>query len=83
MNLNIKNTEITADVRELAQLTGKSQTAVVGQAVKRELERVRRESNHGGNSHAAEILREIQRRLKGKTLPDHDELLYNESGLPK
>lgn len=80
MSLNIKNEETHRLAQELASLTGESMTAAVTEAVRERLERVKSE---GRSERIRRIQQEFARRLKGKSLPDHGELLYDERGLPK
>ncbi|HXF14085.1 MAG TPA: type II toxin-antitoxin system VapB family antitoxin [Terriglobales bacterium] len=80
MSLNIKNEETHRLVQELASLTGETMTAAVTEAVRERLERVR---SKGMAERIMKISRECGARLKGKPLPDHGELLYDEKGLPK
>ena len=80
MSLNIKNEETHRLAQELADLTGESMTAAVTEAVRERLARVKTE---GRAERIRRIREEFSRRLKGKPLPDHGELLYDERGLPK
>jgi len=80
MSLNIKNEETHRLAQELAELTGESMTAAVTEAVRERLERVKTE---GRAERIRKIREDFARRLKGKPLPDHGELLYDERGLPK
>ena len=82
MSLNIKNEETHRMARELARLTGESMTVAVNEAIRERLERVR-----GGKSMAdrlMEIGKDCAAHLKEpyKSM-DIDELLYDQSGLPK
>jgi antitoxin VapB len=87
MSLNIKNAETVRLTKELAEATGESLTAAVTTAVRERLERVR-------ETDAAQIeadiarMTEIARFMREQAPPgyfdqDFDELLYDESGLPK
>jgi antitoxin VapB len=94
--LNIKDAETTRMVRELAELTGETQTQVVRKAIE---ERLRREKSARGEHQARreeEKRREFERvwaeiqkiqedvkrhRLGENCLTDDD--LYDELGLPK
>jgi antitoxin VapB len=80
MSLNIKKEETYRLARELAALTGESITAAVTEAVRERLDRVK---SRGMVERIMKISRESAARLKGKPLPDHGELLYDERGLPK
>ncbi len=80
MSLNIKNEETYRLAQELAQLTGESMTAAVTEAVRERLNRVK---NKGMAERLLKIAKLSAAQLKGKPLPDHGELLYDEKGLPK
>jgi antitoxin VapB len=80
MSLNIKNEETYRLARELAALTGESMTAAVTEAVRERLTRVK---SKGMADRIMKIAKESAALLKGKPLPDHAELLYDERGLPK
>jgi hypothetical protein len=90
--LNIKDAETTRMVRELAELTGETQTEVVRKAVQEKLaakraeadiERRRREMDY--ETTLAEI-RKIQAEVRKHMKPSDfltDDDLYDEWGLPK
>lgn len=80
MSLNIKNEETHRMAQELAAITGESLTAAVTEAVRERLERVK---SRGMAERIMKIAKESAALLKGKPLPDHAELLYDEKGLPK
>lgn len=80
MSLNIKNEETHRLVQELTALTGESMTTAVTEAVRERLARIK---SNGIKERIAKIRREVAKELKGKPLPDHAELLYDERGLPK
>ena len=80
MSLNIKNEETYRLAQELATLTGESMTAAVTEAVRERLDRVK---SKGMAERIRKISKECAALLKGKPLPDHAELLYDEKGLPK
>lgn len=80
MSLNIKNEETHRLAQELAAMTGESLTAAVTEAVRERLERVK---SKGMKERIMKISRESAARLRGKPLPDHGELLYDEKGLFK
>lgn len=80
MSLNIKNEETHRLAQELAALTGESMSAAVTEAVREKLARIKSGSI---KEKIAKIRREVAKELKGKPLPDHAELLYDERGLPK
>jgi antitoxin VapB len=76
MSMNIKNEETHRMAQELAALTGESLTTAVE-------ERLNRVKNKGMAERIMKISKECSARLKGKRLPDVDELLYDEKGLFK
>ena len=80
MSLNIKNEETHRLAQELATLTGENMTTAVTEAVRERLNRVKGKRT---SERIMKISRECAARLKGKPLPDHGELLYDERGLPK
>ena len=94
MSLNIKNERTHALVRQLAELTGMSQTSAVEDAVRRRLE----ELQAADDSRASEA--EIERRIAAakrisaafvaettpeqrEALRNHADWLYDEWGLPR
>ncbi|WP_147916630.1 type II toxin-antitoxin system VapB family antitoxin [Ruania zhangjianzhongii] len=88
MGLNIKNERTHALVRELADLTGASQTSAVEDAVRRRIEQVRSvDGVHDGT--VAEVLRiatDFQHLLTDEqrlALADADSDLYDDAGLPR
>ena len=80
MSLNIKNEETYRLAQELAQLTGESMTAAVTEAVRERLNRVK---SKGMAERIMKIAKQSSALLKGRPLPDHGEMLYDEKGLPK
>jgi antitoxin VapB len=81
--LNIKNPETRRLANELAEMTGKSVTEVVTEALRERLERERQARSREG---MAERLMEIGRRAAKLPVLDPrtpDEMLYDEDGLPK
>lgn len=80
MSLNIKNEETHRLAQELAALTGESMTVAVTEAVREKLARVQTTTV---KQKIAKIRRDVAKELKGRPLPDHAELLYDEKGLPK
>lgn len=88
MGLNIKNQRTHTLVRELAELTGTSQTSAVEEAVRRRIDEVRA-SGDGRDETVAEILAiaaDFQYSLTENqrvALSDADRLLYDDSGLPR
>ncbi|HET8928386.1 MAG TPA: type II toxin-antitoxin system VapB family antitoxin [Microbacterium sp.] len=99
MSLNIKNETVHDLVRQLAALTGMSQTSAVEDAVRRRLEELQT-TQRRGRPKPAYSPEEIERRraairrivegFKADTTPeqraamsDHGDWLYDEMGLPK
>ena len=84
MSLNIKNEQTHDLVRELAQLTGESQTAAVDTAVRERLIRVRRLRGAGLAHRLLAIGADAAHRLPEELrTADHGDLLYGEDGLPR
>jgi antitoxin VapB len=84
MGLNIKNAETHRLVQELAALTGESMTAAVTEAVRERLDRVRRERGVSLADRLMAIGKECAAHLKEPFRSiDHDDLLYDERGLPQ
>ena len=84
MGLNIKNPETHRLAEELAQRTGESMTAAVTTAVRERLDRVRREQGVSLADRLLEIGQDCAKRLKEPfRSADHDELLYDDRGLPQ
>jgi antitoxin VapB len=94
--LNIKDAEATRLVRELAELTGESQTEVVRKALRQRLDREQAERETQAANTAEDARREFERiwpeirKIQAKVrkhmkpsdfLTDDD--LYDESGLPR
>ena len=84
MSLNIKNEETHRLVRELAELTGQSQTSAVEDAVRRRLAELTREQEV---ERRYRVLGEIADRASAAASAewlntDWDEVLYDENGLP-
>jgi antitoxin VapB len=86
MGLNIKNAETERLIKELAELTGQSQTAAVTAAVRNEIKSVRDSKRQKGalaadlmriGREAAALMTEEERNW------DYDAFLYDENGLPK
>jgi len=82
--LNIKDAETTAMVRELAALTGESQTEAVRKAVKERLER-QKEQTRPDPDEVYRRLMALAKKVSAKKKPgatsDHS-FLYDENGLP-
>lgn len=84
MGLNIKNPEAERLIAELAALEGRSKTAVVTEAVREKIVRLRRGRNDDLAERLLEIGRQCAAHLDPETLAlDHGEYLYDENGLPK
>ena len=84
MSLNIKNEQTHRLVRKLARLTGRTMTAAVEHAVRKELKEV--EAKHGNDrlEHILKIAREAAPLWEEPYMSmDHADLLYDEKGLPK
>lgn len=82
MALNIKDPLAHELAQALAQQTGETMTQAVVEALRERLERLRRAQS---KATADELLAIGQRCAKGisKTPIDHDELLYDDQGLPR
>jgi len=84
MGLNIKNPEAERLIAELAALEGRSKTAVVTEAVREKIARLRRRRKDDLAERLLEIGRQCAAHLDPETLAlDHGEYLYDENGLPK
>ena len=84
MAINIKNGETEKLAKELAKMTGESMTGAITEAVRERLERKRREVGTGLASRLLKIGKDCAARLKEPyRTADHDELLYDEKGLPR
>lgn len=84
MSLNIKDEKTHRLARELADLTGESMTAAVGEAIRERLERFRGKSRTEMAERIMKIAKECGPLWKEpyRTI-DHADLLYDERGLPK
>lgn len=80
MGLNIKNEETHRMAQQLAALTGQSMSGAVNEAIREKLERIK---TKGMAERIRKIREEFATRLKGKSLPDHGELLYDDKGMFK
>lgn len=94
MSLNIKNEQTHALVRELAQLTGMSQTSAVEDAVRRRLDELRggvqpRRFSPAEEARKLAAIERIVAAFHAETTPEQREnmvdhgWLYDEMGLPK
>ena len=84
MSMNIKNKEANQLARQLSKLTGESLTIAVTEAVRERLDRVR--SEHGVDLAERLLLigRDCAAHLKEPFRSiDHDDMLYDDRGLPE
>jgi antitoxin VapB len=82
MGINIKNPETERLIRELAAITGQSQTAVVTDAVRERLHRFHRERDLADRLLAIGRACAPHWKEPYKSI-DHGDLFYDEEGLPK
>jgi antitoxin VapB len=84
MSMNIKNKEAYRLTKQLSKLTGESLTTAVTKAVRERLDRVRRERGVDLAERLLAIGRDCAAHLKEpfRTI-DHEDMLYDERGLPK
>ena len=83
MSMNIKNKEANQLARQLAKLTGESSLAVT-EAVRERLDRVRSEHGIGLAERLLLIGRDCAAHLKEPFRSiDHDDMLYDDRGLPE
>ena len=84
MTMNIKSKEAYRLTKQLSTLTGESLTTAVTEAVRERLERVRREHGVDLAERLLAIGRDCATRLKEpfRTI-DHENMLYDDRGLPK
>jgi antitoxin VapB len=82
--MNIKSKEAYRLTKQLSKLTGESLTTAVTEAVRERLDRVRREHGVDLAERLLAIGRDCVTRLKEpfRTI-DHENMLYNDRGLPK
>ncbi len=88
MSLNIKNERTHALVRQLAQMTGQSQTSAVEDAVRRRIEELSRSEDEveARIKRIEQIAAEFSADLTDEdraALLSADDYLYDELGLPK
>jgi len=84
MSLNIKDEETHQLVRELARLTGESQTNAVKAAIRERLDRLHAVQRPSLADRLLAIGRDTAPRLREPFRSvEHGELLYDERGLPK
>jgi antitoxin VapB len=84
MSMNIKNREAYRLTKQLAKLTGESLTTAVTEAVRERFDRIRRERGVDLADRLLVIGRDCAAHLKEpfRTI-GHDEMLYDEQGLPR
>jgi antitoxin VapB len=84
VSLNIKNERVHELARQAAKLTGKSQTSVIEEALRRYLADVtRNDLEDERDRRLKEILAAFDdARARGVTFPDHDFLYDPDTGLP-
>ena len=84
MSLNIKNPETYRLVEELAKRTGETMTAAVTIAVRERLDRIRSEQGTGLADRLLQIGQDCAKRLKEPyRSANHEDLLYDDRGLPR
>ena len=86
MSLNIKNERTHALVRELASLSGMSQTEAVEDAVTRRLKELSGPTEANINARVERVLAlatDISSRLGPGSFEDVSDWLYDENGLPR
>jgi antitoxin VapB len=84
MSLNIKNEETHRLVRQLAELTGQSQTSAVEDAVRRRLDELERAGSRSARRDAMmRIARESSASIDPELSNDPTHFLYDELGMPK
>lgn len=84
MSLNIKDEETHRLARELAQVTGESQTTAVKTAIRERLDRLHAAGHPSLADRLLAIGRDSATRLREPfRSTEHGELLYDERGLPR
>ena len=91
MGLNIKKTELEAEIRELAKRTGQSLTDAIQGAVREKLDRLDQGARKQTLEEFLAAIRPLQDALKAKKIDPNDhrtasellDELYDEHGLPK
>ena len=83
MGMNIKSDDMHCRAKELARITGESIAEAVDRAVTQRLERLRRQRNR--KELAAKLLKLGQRCSRLPVIDERsaEEMLYDESGLPR
>jgi antitoxin VapB len=84
VSLNIKNKEAHKLANQLAKLTGENMTEAVTKAVRERLDRLRSQRGSSLADRLVRIGKDCAAHLKEPfRSADHDDLLYDEKGLPK
>ncbi len=83
MSLNIKNERTHALVRELATLSGMSQTEAVEDAVRRRLAQLRPGAREGLSDRLLDLGAKMAERMGPERFDDPTAWLYDENGLPQ
>ena len=91
MGLNIKKTEVEAEIRELAKRTGQSLTDAIQGAVREKLDRLDQGARKQTLEEFLAAIRPFQDALKAQKIDPNDhrtareliDELYDEHGLPK
>ena len=91
MGLNIKKTEVEAEIRELAKRTGQTLTGAIQGAVREKLDRLDQGARKQTLEEFLAAIRPLQDALKAKKIDPNDhrtarellDELYDEHGLPK
>ena len=83
MGMNIKSDDTHRRAKELARITGESIAEAVDRAVTQRLERLRRQRNR--KELAAKLLKSGERCSRLPVIDERsaEEMLYDESGLPR
>jgi antitoxin VapB len=85
VSLNIKNERVHDLVRQAAARTGKSQTSVVEEALRRYLDQLERERSQADRDRRVdELLADIHARIAAdpRSYDSSTDFLYDENGLP-
>jgi len=84
MSLNIKNEAAHKLASQLAKATGENMTEAVTQAIRERLDRVRSRRGSGLADRLVQIGKDCAAHLKEPFRSgSHDELLYDDKGLPR
>jgi antitoxin VapB len=83
MSLNIKNERVHELARAAAQLSGKSQTAVIQDALEDWLARHADAAGRTRLDRARELVADMQRRVRESGGPLTTDDLYDDDGLPR